>query len=42
MLEGVKGLSTTSSAATLAALTLARIDADVLERSDVELHCRRT
>ena len=35
-IEGVKGLSTTSSAATLAALTLARIDADVLERSDVE------
>jgi len=35
--EGVKSLSSTESAATLAALTLARIDADVLERSDVEV-----
>ena len=36
-LEGVKDVTSTSAAATLAALTLARVDADVLERSDVEV-----
>ena len=35
--ENLDGLTSTPAAATLAALTLARVDADVLERSDVEV-----
>jgi hypothetical protein len=34
--ENLDGLTSTRAAATLAALTLARVDADVLERDDVE------